>query len=287
MTWLQNIQEKIPWVRRLNRLQRYVQQLVRLEQEAYVADLLRQEKYQDARHLARHEFQVCSQNGEDGILAEIFRRIGTHHKTFVEIGTGSGLENNTALLLSQGWRGIWIEGNDKSARRIRQRFASFLKNGTLKLVARMVNRDDVEHVLRQAGVADEIDLLSIDVDYNTYWIWEAMAHLRSRVAVIEYNASFPPWVDWMVPYDPNGSWDGSFCFGASLKALELLGRRRNMNLVGCDLHGANAFFVSQGLCGERFLAPYDSETHFEPPRYFLVRTAGHARSARLFSRSAA
>src|SRR5262245_56964465 len=82
---------------------------VRMQQETFVAELLRQGKYADPKHLARHESQVYSQNGEDGIIQEIFRRIGTESRLFIEIGTGDGLECNTTFLLAQGWRGIWVE----------------------------------------------------------------------------------------------------------------------------------------------------------------------------------
>jgi hypothetical protein len=43
--------------------------------------------------------------------------------------------------------------------------------------------------------------------------------------------------------------------------------------------GANAFFVSDELVGDHFLAPFDAETHYEPARYLLVKTRGHRRQA--------
>src|ERR1700679_3271322 len=55
--------------------------------------------------LAPYGYKIYSQNDEDGIIREIFRRIGTTTKTFVEIGAGNGLENNTVSLLFEGWKG--------------------------------------------------------------------------------------------------------------------------------------------------------------------------------------
>ena len=63
-------------------------------------------RLQDPRSLNRFEHRAFSQDGSDGILAEIFRRIGEGDRYFVEFGVGNGLENNTALLLSQGWKGF-------------------------------------------------------------------------------------------------------------------------------------------------------------------------------------
>src|SRR4029078_7254756 len=75
-------------------------------------ELERHPRYADLRRLPRYAPQVCSENGEDGMIQEIFRRIGTRDRVFAEVGVGDGLENNTSFLLSQGWTGFWIEGHD-------------------------------------------------------------------------------------------------------------------------------------------------------------------------------
>src|SRR5216117_3899221 len=49
-----------------------------------------------------------SQNDEDGILLEILRRLGIDNGVFVELGVGTGLENNTLILLMSGWQGVWL-----------------------------------------------------------------------------------------------------------------------------------------------------------------------------------
>src|SRR5438093_8718133 len=72
----------------------------------------------DPRRLLVHGAQYWSQNFEDGMIAEIFRRIGPGSRTFVEIGVGDGTENNTAALLAAGWRGWWIEASQASCARI-------------------------------------------------------------------------------------------------------------------------------------------------------------------------
>lgn len=113
-------------------------------------------------------------------------------------------------------------------------------------------------------------MLSIDVDYNDYWIWQAIDCIEPRVVVIEYNASWPPPSCVTVPYDAEGEWKGDNLFGASLAALAKLGDRKGYRLVGCSLSGVNAFFVRKDLCGERFLAPGSAAEHYEPARYFLA-----------------
>jgi len=224
-------------------------------------------RYDDPRRLLRYAAQVCSQNGEDGMIAEIFRRIGTTDRVFVEIGVEDGRQCNTAFLLSLGWEGYWLDGDP-----------SFVQTLTrpdlpsMKFAVGVLTRENVAKAFSDLGVPSEFDLLSIDIDQNTYYIWEALRDYRPRVVVVEYNASVPADIEWKVRYAPDRFWDGSNNFGASLKAFESLGRRMGYSLVGCDLLGVNAFFVRSDLTGDQFASPLTAENHYEPPRYhFLLR----------------
>lgn len=253
------------------------EELVKLRQANLVlleSHMLQDARSSDPKRLLRYGAQSFSQNREDGQIAEIFRRIGETSRQFVEIGCGDGLQNNTALLLARGWRGTWIESNRTAEGRIRVAFREQLSNGQLTFIRDMVTIENVANRLARANVPSEFDLLSIDVDRNTYHIWAALNHIWPRVAVVEYNSYFPPTVDWKVVYEPNGIWAGGIYFGASLKALELLGRELGYSLVGCDVTGTNAFFVRNDLVGHHFAAPFTSENHFEPLRYGLIGRTG-------------
>ncbi len=280
--WWQNITKALPARRKdIIKLSETVRQLGqavnRGNQELFLTELLKSQRYSDPQRLARFEHQVYSQNGEDGILAEIFRRIGVSTRYFVEIGVGDGLENNTVYLLSRGWAGIWMEGSSKSAAVIRRNLNRLIGSKKLTLIESFITRENVSSLLEQAGVPADIDLLSIDIDRNTFYIWEALADYKPRVVVVEYNAIMPPELDWKVQYRADQWYDGSLYFGASLKAFEILGGRLGYSLVGCDLCGVNAFFVRNDLTGNHFTAPFSAENHYEPPRYWLIRTAGHPR----------
>jgi hypothetical protein len=234
-------------------------------------------RYADPLSLGRHHAQVYSQNGEDGVVAEIFRRIGARDRFFVEVGVGTGVENNTRLLLEQGWRGVWVEGSRAGAEEAARRFASPMAQGRLTIVAGMATPDNLDALLDKAGVPEAFDFLSLDVDQHTSHLWRALRR-RSRVACIEYNASIPPSVCLEVPYEPSQSWDGTSWFGASLKALERIGSDKGLHLVGCEMVGANAFFVAAEETGGRFRAPFAAEAHWEPPRYSLLARTGHRRA---------
>ena len=230
-------------------------------------------RYGDPRRLLRYQYQVSSQNGEDGIIQEIFRRVGTTNRIFAEVGVGDGNENNTAFLLSQGWRGFWIDGSNEFVSAVKAR--RDLRDGCLKWLVSYVSKENAAALFGQLGVPEEFDLLSIDIDQNTYYIWEGLLGFRPRVVVIEYNSSIPAEIDWKVEYDPDRICNGTHNFGASLKALEKLASQRGYSLVGCEFIGANAFFVRDDLVADRFAPPFTSENHHEPPRYCLLSRRGH------------
>jgi hypothetical protein len=219
---------------------------------------------------------VFSQNGEDGIIDEIFERIGTTNEFFVEFGVGDGLENNTACLLLRGWSGCWMERDTRSVSRIERKFKSVIRKDHLWIHQASVTAENVESLFARSSIPEAPDLLSIDIDGMDYWIWRSIEHYEPRVVVIEYNAIYRPPLKWVVAYDPNFEWDGRSCYwGASLESLTRLGGDKGYKLVGCDFTGNNAFFVRGELIGDQFSSPYTAENHWEPQRHFLVTNRGY------------
>lgn len=255
--------------------------------DRFFRDELKQNaKYHDPRKLNHHEWQVFSQNGEDGIVAEIFRRIGIRSKYFVETGVGDGLENNTVNLLTQGWCGSWLESDSACIAQIRSHFSRPIKSGALNLMKTLVTAENFESLLTQLGVPAEFDLLSLDIDRNTYHVLKSLGKFRPRVIAVEYNATLPPDTEWVAEYDPSRGWNGTAYFGASLKSFERLAQTLGYVLVGCDLSGTNAFFIQSGETLDLFAEPYTAENHHEPPRYWSIRRPAHRRCFDDFEQSA-
>jgi hypothetical protein len=234
-------------------------------------------RYADPLRLNRYERQVFSQYGEDGILEEIFKRIGTTNKYFIEFGVENGLECNSLFLLMKNWQGLWIEGSPAHYQQITERFRSQLWGGTLKAMNAFIKADNIEQLFMQANVPAEPDLLSIDIDGNDYHVWNAINNYRPRVLVMEYNAVFPAGTEFVMKYNPGHIWDGTSYYGASLSSLELLSVKKGYQLVGCNFAGVNAFFVRNDLVGDLFQKPYTADNHYEPARHFLYRKEGHPR----------
>jgi hypothetical protein len=243
-------------------------------------------RYEDSRALIPYGQKVYSQNDEDGIIAETFRRIGTTNKTFVEFGVGKGLENNTLALLFDNWRGLWIECAEDSVRRIRRGFENTIANGMLSVIKESVNKDNINDLISSVIQEKEIDFLSVDIDGNDFHVFDSISCVNPRVVAIEYNGKFPPPVVYCMKYDADHVWRNNDNYGASLKFLEIELAKKGYCLVGCNLTGVNAFFVRKDLVGEKFLKPFTAEVHYEPLRLHLAGYRfGHRPSSRTLENS--
>jgi hypothetical protein len=243
--------------------------------QAMIDGLIARAQAQDSRRLEPHGFKAYSQNEEDGLLQEIFRRIGAPHRTFVEFGCGHGMENNSAYLLSQGWRGLWMDGGEGNAASVRNAYAHLISHGLLQFNQTFITRENIDGLIAAAklgaGPNAEIDMLSVDLDGNDYYVWDAIKCIDPRVVVTEYNAKQRPPNDWCMPYNANHAWNDTDYFGASLTALTRLGEARGYRLVGSNLTGSNAFFVRRDLCGDLFAEPATPENLYHAPRPYLTR----------------
>jgi len=251
------------------------QELIRAGQLSLLQEhrraLLESPRNSDERRLLRSGYRVYSQGDEDGIIREIFRRIGEGNRIFLEIGAGNGLENNSLFLLIQGWRGVWIEGSARKVIAARTNLAAAIAEGRLRVEQHFLTAANVDEAVGRLTPESEVDLLSIDLDGNDYYILDAIRSISPRVIVAEYNAKFPSDVVWVMEYNERHRWDSTDYFGASLKALEVLLAARGYLLVGCNILGSNAFFVRADLATDPpFCSPFTAENHYEPARYYLL-----------------
>jgi Methyltransferase FkbM domain len=194
--------------------------------------------------LTAQRFRILSQNTEDGMVLAVFREAGIRTARFVEIGCGTNGGNSGFLARELGWSGVMIDASADAIARARLRFNA----ERVHLVEATVTRDNINELLRRHGIEGEIDLLSIDIDGNDYWVLDAIDVCSPRLLVCEYNAGFGPRRKVSVPYDEERVHErGSKYFGASLAALTSLARRRGYRLVAVEPRGANAFLLREDV----------------------------------------
>lgn len=228
--------------------------------------------------LAAVEARAFSQNGEDGIILHLLSVIGVTDRRFVEIGVEDGSECNTAnLALNFGWTGTMIDVDREAVEGARRRFAARPQtDGRVRVVEARVTRDNIEELVGAEAGGEDLDLLSIDIDGNDLWVWEALTAVRPRLVVIEYNGSFGPDRSASVPYDPDfdrlARHASGYYHGASVTALHRTARRKGYVLAGCDSNGVNAFFV-RADCAEGLIPDMDPAAAWRPVRERSVMSA--------------
>lgn len=211
---------------------------------------LRQLQDCSSPELQRHEFRVFSQWGEDGILQYLINTVGVNTKIFVEFGVQDYREANTRfLLINNNWSGLVIDGDPEHIRTIKNDPIYWQHN--LKAVSAFINTENINQILTDNGIQGEIGLLSVDIDGNDYWVWQAIDVINPAIVVVEYNFRLGVDRAITIPYHPDfvrtKAHYSNLYFGASLPALCLLAERKGYAFMGCNSAGINAFFVRQDL----------------------------------------
>jgi hypothetical protein len=195
----------------------------------------------------------------------------------VEFGVGTGLENNSILLLARGWRGVWVDGRDldvdvRGANRVRY-------------IKRWITADNVcgsiDEGLEGLQAADA-DLISVDLDGNDLHLCRRIleAGRKPRIFVVEYNSKFPPPIRWTIAYDAAHVWDATDYQGASLQSLVDLFASFDYRLVACNITGVNAFFVPTRFSSAFADVPDDPAQLYVPADFQWFMTTGHPVSPR-------
>lgn len=203
-----------------------------------------------AKNFREAEFKVFSQFGDDGIIQYLIARleIPAELSTFVEFGVQDYSESNTRfLLLNDNWRGLIMDGDERSMESVRARGMYWRHD--LTALCRWIDRDNINALLEEGGFGGPLGILSIDIDGNDYWVWQRIEAVQPIIVIAEYNSVFGARQAITVPYDPafnrTKAHYSNLYWGASLSALARLARSKGYAFVGSNLAGNNAYFVHE------------------------------------------
>lgn len=198
-------------------------------------------------------FKVFSQWDDDGIIQYLVHHLAVEPKTFIEFGVQDYRESNTRfLLMNNNWTGLVIDA--------RREYIDYIVKDDiywrydLTAVCAFIDRDNINGIFVGNGFEGEIGILSIDIDGNDYWIWDAITVVEPVVVIIEYNSLFGDQRAITIPYEPKfdrtQAHYSNLCYGASLKALCLLAEKKGYEFIGSNSNGNNAYFVRKDKIGK-------------------------------------
>lgn len=227
----------------------------------------------DLRHPRTWEFSGFSQNGEDGIIDVLRRRLRTSNRYVLEIGAAEGTENNSSwLIATAGYEGLMIEGDPRQSARARRNVGRFSIGS--QFVSMFVTLDTVDAIVGQAAYLDP-DVFSLDIDGNDYHIANALFErgLRPKIVVVEYNSAFGPQqsvtTKYRADFRRSTAHPSQLYYGVSLRAWQGFFHARGYRYVTVDSNGVNAFFLDAEHFDEGFLLDLKSREEFIENRYQL------------------
>ena len=202
--------------------------------------------YSNIKNLSDVDYKVFSQTGEDGIIDYLLYSLNIKVPKFVEIGVGDYRESNTRYIFEKNCcKGIIIDKNHNLKNKVSE--VVKLWRGDLTIVETTVTSKNIVDILFSNYFENDVDILSLDIDGIDYWIIDTLPEKFSKVAIIEYNSIFGSNLEVTIPnienFDRKKYHYSCLCYGASLKALIKLMKRKKYVFVGTNIACHNAFFV--------------------------------------------
>lgn len=203
--------------------------------------------------LCESGFRVYSEFEEDGMILYVLAMIGFKSRKIVEMCCGTGREcMATNLILNHGFDGYLFDG-DRANIELAQAFFRSKKDCLLYppfLRNTWITTDNVNDLLVEAGCAGEVDVFSMDMDGNDYWIWRAIKAINPRLFVCEIHNIIPGNQSLTIEYQPDFSCADKAGHeqdyrSASLLAMVKLCKERGYRLIGAHRHGFNVFFLRE------------------------------------------
>jgi len=191
---------------------------------------------------------IFTSDDEDGILLYLFSRIGHGERTFVDIGSNDCINSNCAnLAFHHNWGGIFIDGNTRALSRGSHIYKRHFKKetGRFSFIHSVVTPSNINAILKNALAGRGIDLLSIDLDGNDYFLWKSITVVKPRLVLIEVQVEkgdsefIPSYNNAFEPYEGNQP------KGASPLSMLKLARTKGYRLVAANKGCYNLFFTRE------------------------------------------
>lgn len=202
--------------------------------------------------LKEAEFKVFSQCGDDGIIQFLKKKLKISVDKFIEFGVENYEESNTRfLLMHDNWHGLVIDGSKYNIDYIKK--DPMYWRYDLTAVHSFITVENINQIFSDNDFIGRIGILSVDIDGNDYWVWQAIKVVDADIVIIEYNSLFGSERAITVPYKSDfnrmdAHYSGLY-FGASLQALCDLGKEKGYSFIGCNQDGNNAYFVRNDIMG--------------------------------------
>lgn len=230
-----------------------------------ILDTLDYEELDKSINYNNFEKKIYSQNGEDGITMKLLELVynDPYNKYYVEFGAENGKECNSRILMENyGWKGLLMDGT--------------YWNHLINLQKEFITKENIVELFKKYSVPKKINLLSVDIDYNDFYVLHSiLKEYLCDIIICEYNSTHLAHEDKIIIYSATSGWDGTNYFGASLYSLQKLGELYNYSLVCCDSRGVNCFFIHNDIVKKKNIVIDPIEKIYRKAEYGPGPNGGH------------
>ena len=146
----------------------------------------------------KYKRNIYSQNGEDGIVLEILKRLKLNPKNrwCCEFGAWDGIHgsNTFNLVKNLNYNAVYIEGEKnkfKDLLNTRKKFKRIIPFN--KFVEHKKNSlNSLDKILKKTKISKNFDILSIDIDSHDLAVWKSLKKYRPKIVIIEINSGLYP-----------------------------------------------------------------------------------------------
>ena len=145
----------------------------------------------------KYKKNFFSQNGEDGVIQEILKRIHLNSKVrwCCEFGAWDGIHgsNTFNLVKNFDYKAVYIEGDKKKYIDLLRTSKKYKKIIPLnKFVShKYKSPNNLDKILEKTKIIRDFDILSIDIDSFDLAVWKSLKKYRPKIVVIEINSGIP------------------------------------------------------------------------------------------------
>ena len=193
---------------------------------------------------------IYSQNGEDGIIEELLKRLDINSGWVCEFGAWDGihLSNTFNLVKNKNFDAVFIEGDDNKYNDLMKTVEEYRRIVPIKAyVDHNDTSNSLDNLLQRTRIPIDFDILSIDIDSFDYQVWKSLKVYKPKIVIIGIEsgakANDPNWIHTPGKYP-----------GTGFKPTYDLGLEKDYKFI---LHTGNMFFIRSELF-EKLNITYDN-----------------------------
>lgn len=182
---------------------------------------------------------IYSQNGEDGILQELLRRLNISQGWVCEFGAWDGIQySNTFSLVKDGnYNAVYIEAREDYFEDLLKTCSLYPNITPIRRMVAYEGEDTLDSILSETPIPEDFDILSIDIDSYDYQVWRSVEVYKPKIVVIEINSTVSP-VDGTHIHGVDGK------EGTGFLPMIQLGKEKGYTLI---CHTGNLIFVRNDI----------------------------------------